>query len=176
MAPAEGQCLLRIGLFVEDRTDACPHAQVQVGENGCSKEYIWEDVLNGVVWNSIKTLLAAADEAKEQVKQKQLEADQNNTKLVKKLAKLQKDREKCDAERFANVNQFMAGTLDKEVYQSRRADLTRKADRLDAEIAELEAKYHEADHLVFLKNNSEIIKKKSKFFCYSISWVLYVRR
>lgn len=42
-------------------------------------------------------------------------------------------------------NQFMTGTLDKEVYQSRRADLTRKADRLDAEIAELEAKYHEAE-------------------------------
>lgn len=124
---------------------ACPHAQVQVGENGCSKEYIREDVLNGVVWESIKTLLAAADEAKEQVKQKHLEADQTNTKLVKKLAKLQKDREKCDAERFANVDQFMAGTLDKEVYQSRRADLTRKADRLDAEIAELEAKYHEAE-------------------------------
>ena len=124
---------------------ACPHAQVQVGENGCSKEYIREDVLNGVVWESIKTLLAAADEAKEQVKQKQKEADQTNTKLVKKLAKLQKDREKCDAERFANVDQFMAGTLDKEVYQSRRADLTRKADRLDAEIAELEAKYHEAE-------------------------------
>ena len=124
---------------------ACPHAQAQVGENGCSKEYIREDVLNGVVWESIKTLLAAADGVKEQVKQKQKEADQNNTKLVKKLAKLQKDREKCDAERFANVDQFMAGTLDKEVYQSRRADLTRKADRLDAEIAELEAKYHEAE-------------------------------
>ena len=123
----------------------CPHAQAQVGENGCSKEYIREDVLNGVVWESIKTLLAAADGVKEQVKQKQKEADQNNTKLVKKLAKLQKDREKCDAERLANVDQFMAGTLDKEVYQSRRADLTRKADRLDAEIAELEAKYHEAE-------------------------------
>lgn len=82
---------------------ACPHAQVQVGENGCSKEYIREDVLNGVVWESIKTLLAVADEVKEQVKQKQQEADQNNTKLVKKLAKLQKDREKCDAERFAKL-------------------------------------------------------------------------
>ena len=90
-------------------------------------------------------MLAAADEVKEQVKQKQQEVDQNTTKLVRKLAKLQKDREKCDTERFANVDQFMAGTLDKEVYQSRRADLTRKADRLDAEIAELEAKLHEAE-------------------------------
>lgn len=39
----------------------------------------------------------------------------------------------------------MAGTLNKEVYQSRRADLTRKAERLEADIAELEAKLHEAE-------------------------------
>ena len=36
--------------------------------------------------------------------------------------------------------------------------------------------YQEADHPVFLQNNSEIIQKKSKTFCYSVSWVLYVRR
>lgn len=30
-------------------------------------------------------------------------------------------------------------------YKSRRADLTRKAERLDADIAELEAKLHEAE-------------------------------
>lgn len=89
--------------------------------------------------------MAASEEAKKKVKQKRQEADQDNSKLVKKLAKLQKDREKCDAERFANVDQFMAGTLDKDVYQSRRADLTRKAERLDADIAELEAKLHEAE-------------------------------
>lgn len=89
--------------------------------------------------------MAASEEAKKKVKQKRQKADQDNSKLVKKLAKLQKDREKCDAERFANVDQFMAGTLDKDVYQSRRADLTRKAERLDADIAELEAKLHEAE-------------------------------
>ena len=50
-----------------------------------------------------------------------------------------------DVYKRQNVDQFMAGTLDKEVYQSRRADLTRKADRLESEIAELEAKYHEAE-------------------------------
>lgn len=89
--------------------------------------------------------MAASEEAKKKVKQKRQKADQDNSKLVKKLAKLQKDREKCDAERFANVDQFMAGTLDNDVYQSRRADLTRKAERLDADIAELEAKLHEAE-------------------------------
>ena len=34
----------------------------------------------------------------------------------------------------------MAGQLDKEVYQRRRADLSRIAERLDADILELEQK------------------------------------
>lgn len=123
----------------------CPHSRAQVGDGGCSKEYIREDVLNEVVWESIKVLLSTAEDAKKKARQRQQEADRDNSRLVKKLAKLQKDREKCDAERFANVDQFMAGTLDKDVYQSRRADLTRRAERLDTEIAELEERLHEAE-------------------------------
>ena len=123
----------------------CPHSQAQVGDGGCSKEYIREDVLNEVVWEFIKVLLSTAEDAKKKVRQRQQEADRDNSRLVKKLAKLQKDREKCDAERFANVDQFMAGTLDKDVYQSRRTDLIRRAERLDAEIAELEERLHEAE-------------------------------
>ena len=102
-------------------------------------------MLNEVVWESIKVLLSTAEDAKKKVRQRQQEADRDNSRLVKKLAKLQKDREKCDVERFANVDQFMAGTLDKDVYQSRRADLTRRAERLDSEIAELEERLHEAE-------------------------------
>ena len=102
-------------------------------------------MLNEVVWESIKALLSTAEDAKKKVRQRQQEADRDNSRLVKKLAKLQKDREKCDAEQFANVDQFMNGTLDKNVYQSRRADLTRRAERLDAEIAELEERLLEAE-------------------------------
>ena len=68
------------------------------------REYIREDVLNEVVWESIKTLLSTAEDAKKKVRQRQQEADRDNSRLVKMLAKLQKDREKCDAERFANVD------------------------------------------------------------------------
>lgn len=39
----------------------------------------------------------------------------------------------------------MAGALDKGIYQCRRADLTRRVDWLDAEIAELEAKFRKAE-------------------------------
>ena len=65
--------------------------------------------------------------------------------LAEKLARLQQEKEKCESDRFANVDQFMAGQLDKEVYQRRRADLGRLAERLDADIAELEQKIKAAE-------------------------------
>ena len=123
----------------------CTHSHVQVKECGCTKEYIREDELNRVVWEAIQLLLASLDEAKETVRLREKVAGRDNSEMVKELARLQAEREKCDTERFANVDQFMAGTLDKEVYQSRRADLTRKAEQLEADMAELETKLHEAE-------------------------------
>lgn len=64
----------------------------------------------------------------------------DNLLLATKLAGLQKEKEKFESDRFSNVDQFMAGQLDKEVYQRRRADLGRMVERLTAEIAELEQK------------------------------------
>lgn len=70
---------------------------------------------------------------------------QDNLILAEKLSKLQQEKEKCESDRFANVDQFMAGMLDKEVYQRRRADLGRIAERLEADIAELEQKLKAAE-------------------------------
>lgn len=70
---------------------------------------------------------------------------QDNLILAEKLARLQQEKEKCELDRFANVDQFMAGQLDKEVYQRRRSDLGRLAERLDADIAELEQKLKAAE-------------------------------
>ena len=142
-----GRCRLRIESSEADLIDISDARILRLRSVMVAvvREYIREDVLNEVVWESIKVLLSTAEDAKKKVRQRQQEADRDNSRLVKKLAKLQKDREKCDAERFANVDQFMAGTLDKDVYQSRRADLTRRAERLDAEIAELEERLHEAE-------------------------------
>ena len=51
----------------------------------------------------------------------------DNLILAEKLSRLQQEKEKCESDRFANVDQFIAGMLDKEVYQRRRADLGRIA-------------------------------------------------
>ena len=70
---------------------------------------------------------------------------QDNLILAEKLSRLQQEKEKCESDRFANVDQFMAGMLDKELYQRRRTDLGRLAEKLDAEIAELEQKLKAAE-------------------------------
>lgn len=70
---------------------------------------------------------------------------QDNLILAEKLSRLQQEKEKCESDRFANVDHFMAGMLDKEVYQRRRADLGRIAERLEADIAELEQKFKAAE-------------------------------
>lgn len=65
---------------------------------------------------------------------------EDNLILAEKLSRLRQEKEKCESDRFANVDQFMAGMLGKDVYQRRRADLGRIAERLEADIAELEQK------------------------------------
>lgn len=63
---------------------------------------------------------------------------------MKKLSNLQKEKDKVEAERFTNMDQFMSGNLEKDIYQKRRTEFTKEAERLDGLIADLEAKLHEA--------------------------------
>ena len=72
-------------------------------------------------------------------------AESENLRTAKKLAKLQKDKEKCETERFFNVDRFMAGELEKDNYQRIRTELMRKAELLDKQIAEASAKLHESE-------------------------------
>lgn len=80
------------------------------------------------------------DAFKEKLDKQSSISRQGNLILPEKLAKLQKEKEKCESDRFANVDPFMASKLDKEIYQRRRADLGRMAEKLITEIAELEQK------------------------------------
>lgn len=81
--------------------------------------------------------------------------------LAEKLAKLQQEKEKCESDRFANIDQSMAGQLDKKVYQRRRTDLGRLAERLETEIAELEQKLKAAETDDNLSQAFSVMKKYS---------------
>lgn len=129
----------------------CPHAKEQTGEDGCCKRYAIEDNLNEIVWSVIKQLLDMTDALKQKLNKQNNVSRQDNLLLAEKLARLQQEKEKCESDRFANVDQFMAGQLDKEVYQRRRADLGRLAEKLETEIVELEQKLKAAETV---KNDS----------------------
>lgn len=122
----------------------CPHAKHQKAAQ-CCKKYCREADVNEMVWHSIRNLMDLAENAAKKVKKKADKAQGENLKLAKKLSKLQKDKEKCETERFANVDRFMAGVLDKEEYQRVRKELSQKADTLDEQIAEISAKLHEIE-------------------------------
>ena len=123
----------------------CPHAKEQTGEDGCCRRYVIEDSLNEIVWSVVRQLLDMTDVFKQKLDKQNNVSRQDSLILAEKLARLQQEKEKCESDRFVNVDQFMAGQLDKEVYQRRRADLGRLAEKLDADIAELEQKLKDAE-------------------------------
>lgn len=130
---------------VDYRYFYCQHATVQIGEGGCTKEFMREDILNEIVWDSAKGLLSAAADARKRIVKKKAAAEKSSAGTVKKLADLQKKKAKCESDRFTNMDQFMAGNLDKEAYQKKRAELTKEVERLDGLIVGLEAKLREME-------------------------------
>ena len=123
----------------------CPHAKEQTGEDGCCRRYIIEDNLNEIVWSVIRQLLDMTGVFKQKLDKQNNVSRQDNLILAEKLARMQQEKEKCESDRFVNVDQFMARQLDKEVYQRKRADFGRLAEKLDADIAELEQKLKAAE-------------------------------
>lgn len=122
----------------------CPHARHQKAGQ-CCKKYCREKDVNDMIWHSVRNMMDMADVAAGRVKKKAAKAKSENLHTAKKLAKLQKDKEKCETERFSNVDRFMAGELDKDEYQRIRAELTRKEDLLDKQIAEVTEKLYESE-------------------------------
>lgn len=142
----------------------CPHAKEQTGEDGCCKRYVIEDSLNEIVWSVVRQLLDMTDVFKQKLDKQNNVSRQDNLILAEKLAKLQKEKEKCESDRFANVDQFMAGRIDKEVYQRRRTDLGRLYERLESDIAELEQKLKAAETVKgdSLSQALDVMKKYSR--------------
>ena len=122
----------------------CPHAKRQKAGQ-CCRKYCREADVNEMIWHSIRNLMDMSDVAAKKVKKRSDKAESENLRTAKKLAKLQKDKEKCETERFSNVDRFMAGELEKDDYQRIRAELMRKAELLDKQIAEVSAKLHESE-------------------------------
>lgn len=130
---------------IEYRYFGCTYAKEQVGENGCCKKYIKETDLNAIVWSVVRQLLDMTEVVKKKLDEQKADSQKSSLFLAEKLAELQKKKEKCETDRFANVDLFMAGDLDKIIYQSRRVELAKLSEEIDAEIEKTEALLREAE-------------------------------
>lgn len=120
----------------------CPLSKYQDGSQ-CSKEYIREADVNEVVWQSIKQLQVLADKAAGRIAQKKAGAADIHLKKVHELADLQRELEKCNTEKFANMDGFMAGTIGKDAFQKKRWELAEQESILTEQIALLEKQAQE---------------------------------
>ena len=122
----------------------CSHAMTQV-DAACTHHFLREADVNEFVWQSARNLMDLVDSAEKKIGKRKEEVKNEKILCAERLAELQRDKEECEAERFANVDRYMAGERGKEEYQKARAVLTRRAERLDGEIKELEGKIREAE-------------------------------
>lgn len=140
----------------------CQHAKSQIGDEGCCRRYVTEESLKEVVWESVKALLSLTDVTLKKMEVKTVDAGRRNADMVKALADLQKKVEKGNTERFANVDRFMAGEMDKELYQKRRTELTDMVERLEEEIKVLEQRLKEAE-VVRDDGTAKVLEQMKKY-------------
>lgn len=120
----------------------CPLSKYQDGSR-CSTEYIRKADVNEVVWQSIRQLQVLADRAADRISKKKAGAADVHLKKIHELADLQRDLERCSTEKFANMDGFMAGTIGKDAFQRKRAELTEQESRLKEQISVLEKQAQE---------------------------------
>lgn len=65
---------------------------------------------------TVRNLLDMLDAFSKKVASQKSKGRQDNMTLMEQRSTLQKDKEKCESDRSANVDQFMAGQLHKDIY------------------------------------------------------------
>ncbi|HIS25687.1 MAG TPA: recombinase family protein [Candidatus Pullilachnospira intestinigallinarum] len=120
----------------------CPLSKYQDGSQ-CSTEYIREADVNEVVCQSVRQVQLLADRAADRISKKKAGAADVHLKKMHELADLQRDLERCNTEKFANMDGFMAGIIGKDAFQRKRAELTEQESRLKEQIAVLEKQAQE---------------------------------
>ncbi len=120
---------------------------------GCVK-YLKDEALEMAVWDAIQGMVELAGDARGRMRILAEKWNGESAVLEKELTELQRALEKRHSEKFANVDRFMAGGIEKDDYQKRRVELTERAGELEARILETEEKLKDAER----GKNGEILE------------------
>lgn len=113
----------------------CPLSKYQDGSK-CYPGYYREDDLNEVVLQGIRKLQELADQALVRASKKKSDTADNRLFYARTVSDLQKTLERCENDKFANVDAMMAGNISKDEYQERRKLLNDQEEALKRQLAE----------------------------------------
>ena len=101
---------------------------------------MYEDEINDAVWQALQALFALSDELSGRLKRKKdaLGNDQEAYRLS--IAEMQRKLTKLNTEKFANMDRYMSGEMDKAVYLKQRSEMDQQIANLSESITELEKK------------------------------------
>ncbi len=113
----------------------CPLSKYQNGSQ-CFPGYYREDDLNRIVLEGIQKLQDLAGQAAMKTSRSKANAADERLSKARTLSDLQKALERCENDKFANVDAMMSGDISKDQYQERRKLLNDQEEALKKQIAE----------------------------------------
>lgn len=130
----------------------------------CSHEKMYEDVINEAVWQALQSLFKLSDELSGKLKKKKaaLGNDQETYRLS--IAEMQRKLTKLNSDKFANMDRYMSGEMDKAVYLKQRTEMDQQIASLSESIIDLEKKL-QSSQVEASDETSTVLSNIKKYSC-----------
>ena len=106
----------------------------------CCQEKMYEDEINEAVWQAIQSIFSLSDELSGRLKKKKVALGNEQEAYQLAIAEMQRKLTKLNLEKFANMDRYMSGEMDKAVYLKQRAEMDQQIANLSESIVDLEKK------------------------------------
>lgn len=105
---------------------------------------MYEDEINAAVWQALQSIFALSDELSGKLKKKKAALGNTQENYRNSIAEMQRKLTKLNSEKFANMDRFLAGEMDRAVYLKQRSEMDQQIANLSESIIELEKKLQSA--------------------------------
>lgn len=111
----------------------CNYARSQSGEKRCSMDVIREDTLHEIIWEELQRLIYLTDTNKKRINDGLVKARAEQEQLTIKMADLKKVIRKCESEKMALMEQYLARKIDRDRFQAEKTNLEKQIDIYEAD-------------------------------------------
>ncbi|MCI6397651.1 recombinase family protein [Lawsonibacter sp.] len=109
----------------------------------CYSGKIYEDIISETVWQALQQFFTMSEKLEKRLQKRQSSLGNEQEACALQIADLQRKLDKANTDKFANIDRYMAGSMDKATYLKKREELTSQIEQLEKQIAALENKAEE---------------------------------